>query len=74
MELLHPLADDADIPPEELALAQAECAPALGRFDGLLVGLTGIEKPLFGVSLVREALLAAVAQAGFTDAPLRFNA
>jgi hypothetical protein len=74
METLHPLADDADVPPEELALAQSECALALGRLDGLLAGLTQPEKQLFCVSLVREALLSALAQAGFTDAALRFNA
>jgi len=74
MEPLHLLADDADVPPEEVALAQAECALALGRLDGLLAGLTQSEKQLFCVSLVREALLSALAQAGFIDAALRFNA
>ncbi|NIJ15384.1 hypothetical protein [Sphingobium vermicomposti] len=74
MEAVHPLAADADVSPEELAFAQAECALALGRLDGLLAGLTRPEKQLFGLSLVREALLSALAQAGFADAALRFNA
>ena len=74
MERFHPLVDDADVPPEELALAQAECALALGRLDGLLAGLTPPEKPLFGMSLVRAVLLSALAQAGFADAELRFDA
>jgi hypothetical protein len=39
MERFHPLAADTDVPPEELALAQGECALALGRLDGLLAGL-----------------------------------
>jgi len=74
MAPFHPLAADADVPSEELALAQAECALALGRLDGLLAGLTDTEKRLFCVSLVREALLSALAQAGFADTELRFNA
>lgn len=73
MEPFHPLADDTDAPREELALTQAECAFALGRLDGLLVGLTPPEKQLFSVALLREVLLAALAQAGFPDAALRFN-
>jgi len=74
MEPLHPLADDADAPPEEVALVQGECALALGRLDGLLAGLTDPEKRLFGVSLLRETLLSALAQIGFADAALRFAA
>ncbi len=74
MRPLHPLADDSDETAEEVGLAQAECALALGRLDGLLAGLTPPEKQLFCVSLVRETLLSALAQAGFTDAALRFNA
>jgi len=74
MERIHPLAADADVSPEELAVAQAACALALGRLDGLLAGLTDIEKRLFCVGLLREVLLAALAQAGFTDATLRFHA
>ncbi|WP_253344409.1 hypothetical protein [Sphingobium sp. OAS761] len=74
MEPFHPLAADADVPLEELALAQAECALALGRLDGLLAGLTPPEKQLFGMSLVREVLFAALGQSGFADAALLFDA
>lgn len=74
MERLHPLAADADVSPEELASAQAECALALGRLDGLLAGLTEDEKALFCTGLLRVVLLSALAQAGFADAELRFNA
>jgi len=74
MEPLHPLADDADAPPEEVALVQGECALALGRLDGLLAGLTDPEKRLFGVSLLRETLLSALAQKVVADAALRFAA
>ncbi len=74
MERIHPLAADADVSPEELAVAQAAGALAFGRLDGLLAGLTDIEKRLFCVGLLREVLLAALAQAGFTDATLRFHA
>ncbi|MBW4655695.1 MAG: hypothetical protein KME20_22040 [Kaiparowitsia implicata GSE-PSE-MK54-09C] len=74
MEALHPLAADADAPPEELALAQAECALTLGRLDGLLAGLTESEERLFCAGLLRAVLLSALAQAGFADAELRFNA
>ena len=73
MEAFHPLAADADVSPEELAVAQATCTLALGRLDGLLVGLTDAEKRLFCVGLLREVLLAALAQSGFTDATLRFH-
>ena len=74
MERFHHLAADTDIPPEELSLAQGECALALGRLDGLLAGLTDTEKRLFCVGLLREVLLSALAQAGFADAEHRFNA
>ena len=74
MERFHPLAADTDAPPEELALAQGECALALGRLDGLLAGLTDTEKRLFCVGLLREVLLSALAQAGFADAEHQFNA
>ncbi|MBV5269053.1 MAG: hypothetical protein JZU55_02880, partial [Afipia sp.] len=74
MERFHPLAADTDVPPEELALAQGECALALGRLDGLLASLTDIEKRLFCVGLLREVLLSSLAQAGFADAEHRFNA
>lgn len=74
MERFHPLAADADAPIEEVALAQAECALTLGRFDGLLAGLTDPEQQLFCAGLLREVLLSALTQAGFTDAPLRFDA
>lgn len=74
MERFHPLAADTDAPPEELSLAQGECALALGRLDGLLTGLPDPEKRLFCVGLLREVLLSALAQAGFADAEHRFNA
>lgn len=73
MEPFHPLASDADADPSEVAEAQAACAFALGRLDGLLAGLTDIEKRLFCVGLLREMLFSALAQAGFADAELRFN-
>ena len=73
MERFHPTAADADVPPEMLALAQGECALAIGRLDGLLAGLTETEQALFCTGLLREILLAALAQAGFADAALRFN-
>ncbi|API61506.1 hypothetical protein BSL82_18900 (plasmid) [Tardibacter chloracetimidivorans] len=74
MERFHPLAADTDASPEELALAQGECALALGRLDGLLASLTDTEKRLFCVGLLRAVLLSALAQAGFADAEHRFNA
>ena len=74
MEAFHPLAADADVSPEELAVAQAACTLALGRLDGLLVGLTDAEKRLFCVALLREVLLSALVQAGFADAEHRFDA
>ena len=74
MERFHPLAADTDVPPEELSLAQGECALALGRLDGLLAGLTDTEKRLFCVGLLRDVLLSALTQAGFADAEHRFNA
>lgn len=74
MEAFHPLAADADLPPEAVAIAQAECALALGRLDGLLAGLTDAEERLFCAGLLRAVLLAALAQAGFADAELYFNA
>lgn len=74
MEPFHPLAADADAPPEDVALAQAKCALALGRLDGLLAGLTETEKALLSTGLLRAILLSALAQAGFTDAEVRFNA
>lgn len=74
MQPFHPLAADADISSEELAHAQAECALALGRLDGLLAGLPESEERLFCAGLLRTVLLAALAQAGFADAELCFNA
>jgi hypothetical protein len=74
MEPFHPLAADADVPPEDVAIAQAECALALGRLDGLLAGLPQSEERLFCAGLLRTVLLSALAQAGFADAELRFNA
>lgn len=53
--------------------AQAECAFALGRLDGLLAGLGDSEKRLFCWALLRETLLSALRQAGFADTELQFN-
>jgi hypothetical protein len=64
MERFHHLAADTDIPPEELSLAQGECALALGRLDGLLAGLTDTEKRLFCVGLLREVLLGGLGAGG----------
>lgn len=74
MEAFHPLAADADVSPEELAEAQAACALALGRLDGVLTGLTDPERQLFCVGLLRDVLLSALTQAGFADAGHQFNA
>jgi len=74
MEPFHPLAGDSDALPEDLALAQGECAFALGRLDGLLAGLSPDENALFCMRLLRATLLSALSQAGFADAELRFNA
>jgi hypothetical protein len=74
MEPFHPLAADADAPPEELALAQAECALALGRLDGHLAVLAEDEQALFCMALLRAVLLTSLAQGGFADAELRFDA
>ena len=73
MEPIHPLAADTDASPEELALAQGECAFALGRLDGLLTGLSPAENALFCTGLLRAVLLSALSQAGFADAELRFD-
>jgi len=74
MEPFHPLAADADVPSEELALAQAECALALGRLDGLLAGLAEADEAPFCLALLRAVLLTSLTQGGFADAELRFNA
>lgn len=82
METFHPLAADADVPSEDVALAQGECALALGRIDGLLVGLSAGEERLFCARLLREVrrevrrevLRSALAKAGVADAELCFNA
>ncbi|UZW58262.1 hypothetical protein NUH86_24690 (plasmid) [Sphingobium sp. JS3065] len=74
MEPFHPRAADVDVPSEELALPQAECALALGRLDGLLAGLANDEKALFCMALLRAVLLTSLKQAGFIDTELRFNA
>ena len=50
----HPLASDADADPGEVAEAQARCALALGRLEGLLAGLSGPEKALFCWTLLRS--------------------
>lgn len=73
MESFHPLAGDADADPGEVAEAQARCALALGRLDGLLAVLSAPEKALFCWTLLRQVLLGALAQAGFAEAELRFD-
>jgi len=73
VEPFHPLAANADVSSEKLALAQAECVLALGRLDGLLSGLTVPEKALFCAGLLRALLLTSLKQGGFADAELRFN-
>lgn len=55
-------------------MAADKCALALGKLDGLLVGLTEAQERLFCAGLLRATLLAALTQAGFLDAPLRFDA
>ena len=73
MKPFHPLASDADVDPGEVAEAQARCALALGRLDGLLAGLSDPEKAQFCWTLLRQVLLGALIQAGFTDAELCFD-
>ena len=73
MESFHPLASDTDADLSEVGAAQAECAFALGRLDGLLAGLGDSEKRLFCWALLRETLLSALRQAGFADTELQFN-
>jgi len=69
----HPLDSDHDVPATEVALAEAECALALGRLDGLLTGLNSAETVLFSWALLRLTLLSGLAGAGFADAEMRFN-
>jgi hypothetical protein len=69
----HPLASDADATDHELAQAQAECALALGRLDGLLTGLAPDEASLFCMRLLRLTLISALEQAGFIDTEMRFD-
>ncbi|GGN46385.1 hypothetical protein GCM10011349_13490 [Novosphingobium indicum] len=73
MEPLTAFAFDDDASAEEAALAEATCALALGRLDGLVAGLSGDEKTLFCMHLLRRALIAALLQSGFTDAEMRFE-
>lgn len=73
MEPFHPLASDADADPGDVAEAQARCALALGRLDGLLTGLSAPEKALFSWTLLRQVLLGALTQAGFAEAELGFD-
>lgn len=73
MEIFHPLASDNDLPGEDVAASEARCSLALGRLDGMLIGLTPNEKCLLSWALLRSTLLGALIQAGFSDADLRFN-
>ena len=73
MEPLAAFAPDDDATGEDAALAEARCALALGRLDGLVCGLSPDEKTFFCMGLVRRTLVGALLQSGFTDAEMRFN-
>ena len=73
MEPLTAFAFDDDASAEDSALAEASCALALGRLDGLVAGLSNDEKTLFCMGLFRRTLIAALLQSGFTDAKMRFD-
>ena len=73
MEPLAEFALDDDASGEEAALAEASCALVLGRLEGLVAGLSGNEKTLFCMCLLRRTLIAALLQSGFTDAKMRFD-
>ena len=68
----HPLAADEDVAHEILAEAQIDAAHTLGRLSGLVAHLPADAAALFAHYLVREVLIEALVQAGFSDAPLRF--
>ena len=73
MEPLAEFALDDDASGEEAALAEASCALVLGRLEGLIAGLSGDEKTLFCMHLLRKTLIAALLQSGFTDTEMRFD-
>lgn len=73
MEPFSPLASDADAPGADLGLAQARCALALGRLDGLVAGLDNPEKALFCRYLLRDTLISALAKSGYADTGLGFD-
>ncbi|MCL4673851.1 MAG: hypothetical protein KJZ64_13190, partial [Sphingomonadaceae bacterium] len=73
MNPLGAFAPDDDASAEDAALAEATCALALGRLDGLVAGLDGGEKTLFCTHLLRRTLIAALLQSGFTDAEMLFD-
>lgn len=73
MEPLTAFAYDDDASAEDAALAEATCALALGRLDGLVAGLSGEEKTLFCMHLLNRTLIAALLQSGFTDAQMLFD-
>ena len=60
MDPLAEFALDDDASAEDAALAEATCALALGRLDGLVAGLSDDEKALFCMHLLRRALIAAL--------------
>ena len=74
MERFDPWPPEDTLDPRELARAEASAAYALGRLDGRLTSLPVLEERLFCADLVRRTLLGALTQAGYIDAPERFEA
>lgn len=74
MEPCDPWSTPDTLDPRDLARAQALSAHVLGRLDGRLTSLAALEERLFCADLVRRTLLGALTQAGYLDAPVRFEA
>lgn len=74
MSSYDPWSAEDVIDPRQLARAEARAAYALGRLDGQLRGLSAREERLFCADLVRRTLLGGLTQAGYLDAPQRFEA
>ncbi|MBH0115207.1 hypothetical protein I5E68_19910 [Novosphingobium sp. YJ-S2-02] len=74
MEPCDPWSPEDTLDARDLARAQARSAHALGRLDGRLASLPALEERLFCADLVRRTLLGALTQAGYLDAPQRFDA
>jgi hypothetical protein len=74
MEPFDPWSSEDTVDPRELARAETLAAYALGRLDGRLSSLGETEERLFCADLVRRTLLGALTQAGYLDAPERFEA